>query len=73
MDTHYKFPASRLKTDQFFLHWLAQPENQELVSPHGVHALLVCSSSFLLRTARRQLRAPCRCGSWWKTAKQAGP
>ena len=31
MDSHYKFPASRLKTDQFFLHWLAQPENQELV------------------------------------------
>ena len=31
MDAHYKFPASRLKTDQFFLHWLAQPDNQELV------------------------------------------
>lgn len=27
----YKFPASRLKTDQFFLQWLAHPENQELV------------------------------------------
>jgi hypothetical protein len=31
MDSHHKFPASRLKTDQFFLHWLALPENQDLV------------------------------------------
>lgn len=29
----HKFPAARLKTDQFFLHWLALPENQDLVRP----------------------------------------
>lgn len=44
MDSHYKFPASRLKTDQFFLHWLAQPENQELVSilPTKAACLVPC-------------------------------
>jgi hypothetical protein len=34
-----KFPASRLKTDQFFLYWLALPENQELVRSRHLRKL----------------------------------